>query len=148
VLLEPHWRALAKLIGHPEMIDDPRFATMEARHQHRIETDAAVAAWMKTQAIGEVERELTKAGIPVAGVRTYAEVARSPHVRAREMLQPVEQEDGKTAPITGPAAKFSRTPTRVRRRAAKLGEHTDEILTELGIDAAARQHLREAKVIR
>ncbi|HLW69134.1 MAG TPA: CoA transferase [Candidatus Binataceae bacterium] len=146
VLLEPHWRALAKIIGRLDMIDDPRFATMEARHHSVKETDAAVAAWMKTQPIAEVERSLTAAGVPVAGVRTYAEVARSPHVLEREMLQPVEQEDGKTVPITGPAAKFSRTPTRVRRRAASLGEHTDEILAELGLDSTKRQNLRASKV--
>ncbi|MGH7838020.1 MAG: CaiB/BaiF CoA transferase family protein, partial [Candidatus Binataceae bacterium] len=81
VLLEPHWRALTKIIERPEMVDDPRFATMEARHHHRHETDAAVAAWMKTQAVAAVEREFTKAGIPVAGVRTYAQAASSPHVR-------------------------------------------------------------------
>jgi formyl-CoA transferase len=147
VLLEPHWRALATIIGRPEMVDDPRFATMEARHRHRAETDAAVAAWMKTQTVAAVEREFTVAGIPVAGVRSYADAARSPHVLEREMLQPVEQEDGKTVPITGPAAKFSRTPIRVRTRAAKLGEHTDEILAELGIDAAERKKLRREKIV-
>jgi formyl-CoA transferase len=147
VLLEPHWRALATIIGRPEMVDDPRFATMEARHRHRAETDAAVAAWMKTQTVAAVEREFTAAGIPVAGVRSYADAARSPHVLEREMLQPVEQEDGKTVPITGPAAKFSRTPIRVRTRAAKLGEHTDEILAELGIDAAERKKLRREKIV-
>jgi formyl-CoA transferase len=147
VLLEPHWRALTEMIGRPEMVDDPRFATMQSRHRHRKETDAAVAAWMKTQTIGFVEREFTQAGIPVAGVRSYAEAARNPHVLERDMLQPIEQEDGKTVPITGPAAKFSRTPIRVRTRAAKLGEHTDEILTELGISADERHRLRKEKVI-
>jgi formyl-CoA transferase len=147
VLLEPHWRALTEMIGRPEMVDDPRFATMQSRHRHRKETDAAVAAWMKTQTIGFVEREFTQAGIPVAGVRSYAEAARNPHVLERDMLQPIEQEDGKTVPITGPAAKFSRTPIRVRTRAAKLGEHTDEILEELSIAAPERQRLRKEKVI-
>jgi formyl-CoA transferase len=102
---------------------------------------------MKTQPVTEVERLFAAAGIPVAGVRSYAEAAKDPHVLERDMLQPTEQEDGKTVPITGPAAKFSRTPTRVRRRAAKLSEHTDEILAELGLDAAERQRLRNAKVI-
>jgi formyl-CoA transferase len=63
------------------------------------------------------------------------------------MLQPIEQEDGKTVPLTGPAAKFSRTPIRIRTRAARLGEHTEEILEELGIDAAERSSLRATKII-
>ena len=147
VLLEPHWRALARIIGHPEMIDDPRFSTMEARHQNREATDAAVAAWIKTRSAGDVEKELTLAGIPVAAVRTYAEAARNPHVIERDMLQQIEQEDGKMVPLTGPAAKFSRTPTRVRSRAARLGEHTEVILEELGIAAPVRERLHQAKII-
>jgi formyl-CoA transferase len=147
VLLEPHWRALAKIIGRPDMVDDPRFATMTARHQYRDQTDAAVAAWMKTQSVGDVEREFAQVGIPAAAVRTYAEAAANPHVIERDMLQPIEQEDGKTVPLTGPAAKFSRTPIRVRTRAAKLGEHTEEILEELGIGAAERNSLRAMKII-
>jgi len=63
------------------------------------------------------------------------------------MLQPIEQEDGKTVPITGPAAKFSRTPIRVRTRAARLGELTEEILEELGIGPAKRNSLLAMKII-
>jgi formyl-CoA transferase len=63
------------------------------------------------------------------------------------MLQPTSHEDGTTAPVTGPAAKFSRTPTRVRHGAPALGAHTEELLEEIGIDAAARKRLREAKII-
>jgi formyl-CoA transferase len=63
------------------------------------------------------------------------------------MLQQVGQEDGKPAPITGPAAKFSRTPTRIRTGAPALGAHTDEILAELGIDVEARKRLRDSGVV-
>jgi formyl-CoA transferase len=63
------------------------------------------------------------------------------------MLQDVAQEDGKLAPITGPAAKFSRTPTRIRSGAAALGAHTDDILGEIGINADARKRLRTSGVI-
>lgn len=147
VLLEPHWRALITLIGRPELAHDPRFATMAARHEHREETDAIVATWMKTRRVAEVEREFSKLGIPAAGVRSYAQAAQDPHVIERDMLQPIAQEDGKIVPLTGPAAKFSRTPIEVRSRAPKLGEHTDEILAELGLDESTRQRLRTNKVV-
>jgi crotonobetainyl-CoA:carnitine CoA-transferase CaiB-like acyl-CoA transferase len=62
-------------------------------------------------------------------------------------LQPTRLEDGSTAPIVGPAAKFSRTPTRVRTAAPALGAHNEEILAELGIDTATRKRLAEAKII-
>ncbi|MBV8452748.1 MAG: CoA transferase, partial [Deltaproteobacteria bacterium] len=80
-------------------------------------------------------------------VRTYHQAALDPHVHEREMLQETEQEDGHSAPITGPAAKFSRTPIRIRRRAAALGEDTEAILTELGFDASACEHLRSIRVV-
>ena len=147
VLLEPHWRALVRIIGRTEMAEDPRFATMDARHQNREATDAAVAAWTQTRKVAEVEQTFAAAGVPAAAVRSYAQAAADPHVIERDLLQMVEQEDGRTVPLTGPAAKFSRTPIKVRRRAAKLGEHTDEILTELGVSPAERARLRANKVV-
>ena len=63
------------------------------------------------------------------------------------MMQETPQADGTVVPIVGPAAKFSRTPTKVRTAAPALGAHTDEVLDELGIDASARTRLREKKVI-
>ena len=72
---------------------------------------------------------------------------RDPHVLARDMMQPTAQEGGATAPIVGPPAKFSRTPTRVRTGSAALGAHNDEILKTLGIDAAARKRLKADGII-
>jgi formyl-CoA transferase len=74
-------------------------------------------------------------------VRTYAEAARNPHVRERDMLQDTPVEGGRV-PLTGPAAKFSRTPTRIRTGPPALGEHTDAILDELGISEGERAQLR------
>ncbi|MEE8580501.1 MAG: CoA transferase, partial [Myxococcota bacterium] len=74
--------------------------------------------------------------------RSYAESARDPQVLERDMLQPTTQPDGSTLPITGPAAKFSRTPTRVRSAAPALGAHDEEILGELELDPELRARLR------
>jgi formyl-CoA transferase len=63
------------------------------------------------------------------------------------MLQPTEQQDGSVAPITGPAVKFSRTPTRVRSGAPSLGRHTEEILADLGLEESERRRLRDKCVI-
>jgi len=113
----------------------------------RKECDAMFARWCEARTVEEAVEECAKQGIPCAKVRTYAEAARDPHTLERDMLQQVAQEDGKLAPITGPAAKFSRTPTRIRSGAPALGAHTDEILAELGIDAEARNRLRESGVV-
>ncbi len=147
VLLDSHWRVLSRILGREELADDPRFATATARLAHREDCNSLLRPWLKAQTVAEVVDRFNRAGIPAARVRTYHEASTDPHVLERDMLQNVEQEDGKTAPITGPAAKFSRTPLRIRRRAAALGEHNDEILAEIGYDAARRERLRAIKVI-
>jgi formyl-CoA transferase len=147
VLLDSHWRVLCGMLGHMELADDSRFATATARLQHRDECNRLLSAWLKPQTVAEVITRFNEAGIPAAPVHTYHQAALDPHVHEREMLQETEQEDGRSAPITGPAAKFSRTPIKVRQRAAALGEHTDQILAELDFDDAARIRLRSMKVI-
>jgi len=147
VLLDSHWRVLARLMGHPELGDHPDFATAASRVANRAESNRLVAEWCAGGRVDEIMAACVEAGIPASPVRSYADAARDPHVRERDMLQDIAQEDGRSVPITGPAAKFSRTPTRVRTRAAKLGEHTQEILADLGLDSAARRRLRDNKVI-
>ncbi len=147
VLLDSHWRVLAEMLGCPELGGDPRFATATARLQQRDECNRLLRAWLQSQTVAEAITSFNRASIPAAPVRTYHQAAADPHVRERDMLQQVEQEDGKVAPLTGPAAKFSRTPLHIRRRAAALGEHNEEILADLGYDAVARQRLHSIKVI-
>jgi formyl-CoA transferase len=63
------------------------------------------------------------------------------------MLQPTVVSGGRTVPITGPAVKFARTPTRVRRPAPDSGQHTEEILDLIGATEAQRGELRRAGII-
>jgi formyl-CoA transferase len=147
VLLDSHWRRLAALLGRPELAEHPDYATTPARLARRAEVDALLAEWAAPRRVEDALAALGAAGIPAAPVRSYAEAARDPIVAAREMLQPTRQPDGSLAPITGPAAKLSRTPLRVRHAAPALGAHDDEILAELGYDAGARDALRAAGVI-
>jgi formyl-CoA transferase len=146
VLLDSHWRVLSEMLGRTELADDSRFATPTARLQHRDECNRLLRSWLQAQTVAEAIERFNHSSIPAAPVRTYHQAALDPHVREREMLQETEQEDGQSAPITGPATKFSRTPIRVRQRAAALGEHTDQILAELGFDAGACKRLRSMKV--
>ncbi|MGH7856841.1 MAG: CaiB/BaiF CoA transferase family protein, partial [Candidatus Binatia bacterium] len=126
VLLDSHWKVLARTIGYPELADDPGFATLAGRATNRDACNALVGAWLAERTRAEAMEAFDRAGIPIAPVNTYGEAARDVHVRERDMLQPTRLEDGSTVPITGPAAKFSRTPTRVRTGAPGLGEHSEE----------------------
>lgn len=146
VLVDGHWRRLARLLGRPELADDPAYATAPARIARRGAVDALVADWMAERSVAEAGEAFHAAGLPFAPVRSYAEAARDPHVADRDMLQPVTME-GQEVPVVGPAAKLSRTPTRVRSAAPALGAHTDELLDELGLDADERARLRAAGVV-
>jgi formyl-CoA transferase len=145
--LDRQWRALAELVGHPDLARAPGFATNDERRGNRAAVNAVIADWCRSRRVAEVVRLLAAAGLAAGPVRTFADAARDPQVLARDMLQETELSNGTRAPITGPAAKFGRTPTRVRRGAPRAGEHTAEILTELGLDQAALDALAAARAI-
>ena len=83
------------------------------------------------------------AGLAVTRVNSFAEASREPHLHARDMLQDVTLTDGKTVPMVGPAAKFSRTPVRIRHAAPALGQDNAEILGALGVDAEGLARLKQ-----
>lgn len=147
VVVDDHWRVLARLLGRPELADDPAYATAPARLARRDAVDALLGAWLAERSVAEAVDQLGQAGLPVAPVRSYAEAARDPLVRERDMLQEVDVEGARRVPVVGPPAKFSRTPTRVRSGAPALGAHTDEVLAELGVEAAERAELRRDGVV-
>ncbi len=142
ILLDSHWKVLARTVGQPELADDPAFATIAGRCANRDACNAIVAAWTAEHGRAEIVEILIRAGIPVGPVNSYGDAARDPHVLERDSLQPTRSEGGAIVPLTGPVAKFSRTPTRVRTGAPALGEHNEEILADIGIDAPSRKRLK------
>src|SRR5262245_58831527 len=147
VNLDSHWKRLAPIIGHPDLADHPSFATRDGRIENRDACNALLGAWLAERSRAEAIEMLSAAGVGIAPVNTYGQAARDRHVLERDMLQPTPQEDGSIAPITGPVVKFSRTPTRVRTGAPSLGQHNEEILSELGFDADAQRKLRDAGTV-
>ncbi len=148
VVLDSHWKVLARLIGRPNLAEDPEFAQQANRFNHRAEVNALIAEWCVSRSADEILPLFIKEGLAAAPIRTYDQAARDPHIRERDMLQETPQADGSTIPLTGPAAKFSRTPTRVRTAASALGAHDQEILQALGLSTREIEHLREKGVIR
>jgi formyl-CoA transferase len=144
VALDKHWRRLVEVIDRPDLA---ALATNHDRRARREEVNKAVGRWCQDRPVAEVVATFERAGLAVGRVRTPTEAATDPHVRARDMLQPTEMPDGSTAPLVGPAAKFSRTPTSVRTAAPQAGVHTDEVLDELGVGAEERASLRAAGAI-
>jgi formyl-CoA transferase len=147
VLLDSHWKRLCAVLEREELADHPDYATGAARLERRTDVDGMLAHWAAERSVANAVDRLVAAGIPAAPVRSYAEAAADPGIHERDMLQTIEQSDGTEAPIVGPAAKFSRTPTRVRNAAPGLGDQTDEILAELGFDDAVRRRLHDDGIV-
>jgi len=148
VVLDAHWRALCGVMGRDEFGTAPGFATnLERATGSRDAVNAMVGHYCSTRTTTEVLDDLNAVGVVVAKVNSYAEAAAEPHVQAREMLLPVTLADGTVQPITAPAAKFSRTPTGIRRRAPRPGEHVDEVLDAFDLHAEDREALRRAGII-
>lgn len=147
LILDSHWRAMAEVLGQPELGSDPRYATNQDRVDHREDVDGLVADYCRGRSVADVVAAVDAAGVVVSPVNGYVDAATHPHISARGMLQDTELLDGSTAPLTGPAAKFSRTPVRVRHGAPAPDQHTDEILAEVGVTRDQLDALRAAGVI-
>lgn len=143
VLLDSHWKTFCAHIGR----DDLAGLNGGERIQRRAEVDQVFAQWCITRSTGEVVDTLNGLGLAVTRVNTFAESAQDEHVKARDMLQPTKLNDGNEIPLTGPAAKFSRTPTRVRSPAPSLGQHTATWLQQLGYTAEQIASLRSRGIV-
>lgn len=143
VLLDSHWKALSAHLGRADLSD----LGARDRIARRDELNALLADWCADQATADVERQLIDLGLTVTRVNTYADAVDNAHVQARDMLQPTQLSNGETVPLTGPAAKFSRTPTRVRHAAPTLGQDNRDIYGELGFDEAQLKKLHDEGVI-
>ncbi len=147
VLLDSHWRRLAELLGRPDLARDPRYATAEARLARREEVSRPVAGFCAARTVAEVVEAFRRAGLPAAPVRSYAEAARSEHVRRRGLLATVDHGDGVPVPVVAPPARFSSTPVAVRSPAPALGADDEAILDELGVSEPTRRALRRRGVL-
>ena len=129
VLLDSHWQRLAARLGRPDLAA----LTTAERLRRRDEVDGLLADYCAARITAEVVAEFGELGLPAARINTYAELVKEEHVASRSMLTETELADGRSAPLAAPPVKFSRTPTRVRTRAARLGEHNEQVLAGLGL---------------
>jgi len=139
---------LATLVGHPEWIGDPRFASDGARVRHREALAALIDAVTVTATRAEWLTRLDAAGIPCGPILDYAEAFDTEQAVAREMAVTVDHPTLGRIRTLGTPLKLSRAPLDPRRRAPRLGEHTAAVLAELGYDAAAIAELGGAGAAR
>jgi crotonobetainyl-CoA:carnitine CoA-transferase CaiB-like acyl-CoA transferase len=138
----------ARLVGREDLIVDTRFADDLSRADHRETIAQAMNAWLAGRTTAEALAELEAARLPAGPVLDLEQVLEDPQVKARELLKYVDYPGApKPVPLANPAVRLSATPGGIRHRAPMLGEHTDEILAELGYSGAEIQTLRSALVV-
>jgi crotonobetainyl-CoA:carnitine CoA-transferase CaiB-like acyl-CoA transferase len=142
-----HWPDLVRTVDRPEWLTDPRFATMRARRDHSAELVSLLDAIFATETSEEWHRRLDAAGMWWAPVQTTTEALADPQVRASGAFVDVPQGDGTTAPGVASPVDFSDTRWSPGGPAPECGQHTEEVLLELGYDWEAIAGLKERGAI-
>lgn len=138
---------LADALREPGLKTDPLYATQSARVANRTRINAIVGGKLAANTTDFWVETLNKAGIPCGPVNSVAEVFRDPQILQQQMVMNVEQPGYGIVRMLGFPIKFSDSPCRIRRPAPRLGEHSDEILAELGFAVVEREAWRQSGVV-
>ncbi len=142
------WKRLCDAIGRPDLMNDPRFASAEGRASHREALADEINAVLATRPSLEWVESLNAAGVPCGPIHSMDEVFADAQVKHLNAAVAVEHPTLGTLNILNQAIKLSRTPGAVLTATPERGEHSDEILGELGLSAAEVADLRESGAIR
>jgi crotonobetainyl-CoA:carnitine CoA-transferase CaiB-like acyl-CoA transferase len=156
--VDGHWVAVStsanviaervlRLVGHPEVIDEPWFAHGSGRAEHADLLDGYVGDWIAQRSRAEVVRSFTEAGAAVAPVYSAADLVEDPQVRHREMLVEVDDPDLGTLLQHNVLFRMSATPGGIRSTGRGHGADTDEVLGALGYDPESVAELRRRGVV-
>jgi benzylsuccinate CoA-transferase BbsF subunit len=136
---------LAGAIGKPAMASDPRFATAPARKRNEDELEAEIAAWTSQRSAAEAERTLQAAGVAASVCAPNKFVSEDPHLKERGYWVYLDHPEVGRQQHCGMPWRMSRTGAPVRAPAPLIGQHTDEVLTQvLGLSADEVARLRAA----
>jgi formyl-CoA transferase len=141
------WRRFCKAIGHEELIENPAYAAPADRSKNRDALNAELGAILRRSASAHWIELLNQAGVPCGPINTIDQVFADPQVRHLGLAQAVHSHERGDVELVGQPVIMSRTPSRIRTPPPLMGEHTHEILHELGYDDDRIAQLREAEVI-
>jgi crotonobetainyl-CoA:carnitine CoA-transferase CaiB-like acyl-CoA transferase len=140
---DPLFRRAARLIGAPEWLDDPRFASDKARGDNGEAISERVAAWVAQRDSADAIAAFEAARVPAGPVYRPRETLRDPHVTEGDFFQEIDFPGIGKAPVAATPVKLHATPGEIRMRPPVLGEHTDLVLQELGYSPAEIAALKQ-----
>ncbi|MBI4497376.1 MAG: CoA transferase [Chloroflexi bacterium] len=146
--VQPHlWPRLCQLIGRPELVEDPRFRTWQARRQHADELDMYILPWVVERTREQVYHEAQAAGVPCSFMATMADLEASPQYRARGFFSAIEHPVAGSFPYPGIPFQLGEAPYNLGR-APLLGEHNAAVYGErLGYSREALARLQAQGVV-
>lgn len=146
---DKQWQSLVKLMGQDQLLDDPRFQTNVDRSAHTELVDEIVSNWTTKHKKLEIANKMLESHIPCAPVATIPEVADDPHLLYRKMIREVEHPVAGKVRVPGSPIRLSDSPLDEVFPAPLLGQHTDQVLSEmLGLSEQQLSELREKQAIR
>ena len=144
---EGQWRAFCVTVGRPELGTDPAYDSIEKRFQQRPALRVIIEEALHQKTSAEWIAVFDKAGIPAGPIYAMDEVFADRQVRHLGIAAPVHHPVLGDISVVGPPIGMSRTPPSVATPTPEPGEHTVEILAELGYDEAAVERLRAAQIV-
>jgi crotonobetainyl-CoA:carnitine CoA-transferase CaiB-like acyl-CoA transferase len=141
------FKRLMLVIERLDLADDPALATNDGRVPNDAMLDAAISAWTSKRTMDEVLAALDKADVPAGRIYSVADIVTDPHYSAREMILSTQLPGDVAVKMPGITPKLSETPGGVNWPGPTLGEHTDEILTGLGLEQRAIGLLRKTGAV-
>lgn len=140
--------ALCKVIGLPELLEDPRFARNADRVEHREQLIEVLTAHFLTASADEWVSRIHAVKVPVGAINNIAQALAEPQVQARDMLVPITHPLNRDFAMVGSPIKLSGSPVQYQRPPPMLGQDTDAVLAErLGLSEAQLAELKEQGVI-
>lgn len=141
------FQRLMRQIGRNDLAEDPGLSQNDGRAARAQELDDAIGQWTQQCTPEQIVQAMKEANVPAGRIYSVQDIANDAHYRARNAIASVRAASGIDVEMPNVAPLLSGTPGAIQSRAPLLGEHTDQVLKDAGLDAATIRTLREKGVI-